>query len=325
MALASFSIYPSAMQAFVAHWTAVNAASGATPLVLHGGYTLANFTTDRAALQTAITTTETTDNTRQAAAGDRDLRKTALKPRIAQFRNAARYFLLNTPYEKALPKQPPLTASEGKFLRAFDDAASLWTTLNAIPATGAGSIAGFTPPLKLFGNYALADFNTELAALRAAYISLANAAQNAKINRGRRDALLAPIDKRLVEYRKAVFALFAPTDALVMSLPRAYTPSGRTPDAISLSAAWNVAQNQGILTITESADPDLDYYSVRTAPAPYHARDESVIGRIEKGSTTFETKEGLAATGSIAYFKVYVVLKTGREKGSATEKITRTT
>ena len=325
MPLTSLGSYLTTAQAFIAHWTSVNATLGANPLKLKSTYAVSDFTADRAALQTAITALEPSFNALQAAVRDRDLKKAAIKPRVLQFRNAVRFYLQGQPIENSLPVQPALSAIESKFLKPLDDTASLWALVNAIPATGVGSVPGFTPPLTLLGAYPIATLTTDIAALRAAYLAVSNAQVNLKIVREKRDALLPNLRARMEQYRKAILALYAPTDPFVMSLPTLTAPSGSTPDPVSVSGKWDAALGKGVLTILPSDDPKLDYYSVRIGIAPtYKASEETVIGRIEKGETTFETTTGLAASGSVGLFKVYVVLTTGNEKGSATVKITRT-
>ena len=317
--------YPPTMQEFIAHWTAVNASLGASPLLLKGAYSLANFTTDRTAIVNAIIALEPFNNTLQQAISDRDIKKAAIKPRIAQFRNAVRYFLQGTPYESALATQPPLETNEAKFLKPLDDMANLWATLNALPATGAGSIPGFTPPLLLFGGYTLAAFTTELAAMRTAFLAVTNANKNAEIARGKRDALLPNAKLRMTQYRRAILALYPPTDPFVQSLPALRDNSTATPTPVSVSGEWNATLHKAVVTLTPSDNPKLDYYDVRVSPDdPYKAASESSIGHIAKTAATFEFTNGLTTTGAAVRARVYVVLTTGNEKGSATVKITRT-
>ena len=324
MPISSIGSYLTTAQAFIAHWTAVNATLGANPIKLRGTYALSDFTTDRAALQTAITALATPFNALEAAIRDRDLKKAALKPRILQFRNAVRFYLQGNPLENSLPVQPTISAVESKFLKPLDDMAALWAQVNAIPATGAGSVPGLTTPLLLLGGYPIATFTADIAALRAAYLAVSNAQVNVKIAREKRDALLPNLRARMEQYRKAILALYSPNDPNVMSLPALTAPSGATPAPVSVTGEWNKLRETGVLTIVPSTDSKLDYYSVRTAlPPTYQAKEETIIGRIEKGETTFETRTGLAASGSVALFKVYVVLTTGNEKGSATVKIVR--
>ena len=72
-----------------------------------------------------------------------------------------------------------------------------------------------------------------------------------------------------------------------------------------------------------SPNPDLDHYSIRTAPGPtYKAADESVVDDVPSNQTDFSTNAGLLAPGATALFRVYVVLTTANEKGSNTVSVT---
>ena len=324
MPLTGANSYPPTMQEVIAHWTPVNASLGATPLLLKSAYSLTNFTADRTAIVNAIIALEPFNNTLQQALSDRDIKKAAIKPRTAQFRNAVRYFLQATPYENALATQPQLDTNESKFLQPLDDMAALWATLNALPATGAGSIPGFTPPLVLFGAYNLAAFTTELATMRAAFLAVTNARKAAEIARGKRDILLAPAKARMLQYRRAILALYPPTDPFVTSLPVLSVNSTATPAPVSVSGVWDSFNQVARLTIIPSDNPKLDHYDVRVSPDdPYKAASETTIGTIKKEDTTFEFTQGLTSTGSTVRARVYVVLTTGNEKGSATVKIVR--
>ena len=320
MPLSSIGSYLPTTQEVINHWTQVNAALGgapATDLKLQGGYILATLTSDRAALQAAITATEGSDNVRQTAATNRDLKKAAIFPRLAQFRAGVRFKLVGTGYVGALPRVPNFSRNQALFLKAFDDMASLWLTINAD-----ATVVGFTPPLLLIGGYTQASFATELAALRTAYNAVDNADEAARLNRKKRDVLLPPLKKRLLQYRIAVLATFGPNDPLTLSLPVVTPPPGSTPAAVNLSGVWNPATSKGDLSWSESTNPNLDHYSVRTAPIPYKAADESVVAEVPAGTLTYSTDSGLLAPGSVAQFKVYVVLTTGNEKGSNTVSIT---
>ncbi len=320
MPLSSVGSYLPAAQEFLNHWAQVNLALGgapATDLKLQGAYTLANLTSDRAALQAAITATEGSDNVRQTAATNRDLKKGAILPRIGQFRAGARFKLVGTGYVGALPRVPSFKGNQSLFLKPFDDMANLWLTINADT-----SVPGFTPPLLLPGGYTQANHATELAALRAAYIAVDNANETARLNRKKRDVLLPPIKKRLLQYRVAVLATFGPNDPLTLSVPLVTPPPGSTPQPVNLSGVWNATTSKADLDWSASTNANLAHYSVRTAPVPYHAADESVVGEVSAGALEFSTVAGLLAPGSVAQFKVYVVLTTGNEKGSNTVSVT---
>ena len=82
MPISVIGSYLPTTQEFIAHWTQANAELGASPLTLLGGYTLAAFTADRAALETAIVALHPVDNTRANTTTDRDLKKAAIRARL---------------------------------------------------------------------------------------------------------------------------------------------------------------------------------------------------------------------------------------------------
>ncbi len=317
MPLSSIGSYLPTTQEFINHWDQVNTALGDSPLLLHGGYTRANLITDRTALQTAVTLTEASDNVRQTAATDRDNKKAGVYPRIGQFRAGVQFKLNGTGYVGALPRVPKIDRNQALFLKPFDDMANLWLTIN-----GDATVPGFTPPLLLVGGYTQANLATELTALRNAYIAVDNANETARLNRKKRDVLLPPLKKRLLQYRVGVLGTFGPGDPLTLSLPSVTPPPGSTPQAVNLSAVWDPVLGKAVLTWTASDNVNLDHYSPRTAPVPYHASEETVLGEVAPGTLTFVTDAGLLAPGSTAQFKLYVVLGTGNEKGSATVSVT---
>lgn len=305
-------------QQYIASWNAVNATLGATPFVLPGGYAVATLIADRTALLNANTATESGDNDRQIAATNRDLSKALLLPRVAQFRGAVRGALPGTGFAGATPNAPNFSSVESRFLRPFDDMAALWSKINA--ATG---VPNFTPPL-LLGTYTLANFNTDITTLRTQYQALYTAEEITRLSRRQRDVLVQPLRNRLKQYRDALIGRFGPKHPFVVSLPALSPPAGSTPAAVSASGVWNAALSHAVLTWVLSDNPAVTSYSVRYCPGTvYRASDESVVASVGPTETTLQTDVGLAAPGAVALYRVYVVLSTGNEKGSATVKITR--
>ncbi len=318
MAISSIASYLPTMQEFIAHWTDVNTAINPTVLTLKGGYTLANFTTDRAAIDTAITGVETVDNARQIASADRDLKKANAREKIGQYRSIVLGVLAGTPYANTLPKMPRFSVNQGVFLKAVDDMANGWSRINT------DVIPGFTAPLLLAGGYALATFTTDVTALRTAFVTSTNAEDNSQQQRSVRSALLAPARARMVQYRQAVKGVLPANSPLLATIPAISPPPGSTPAAVNASGVWNGTSLEADLTWTPSTNTNLDHYSVRTSPGPtYHAASESVVAEVPSTDTVFSTNAGLVAPGATALFKVYVVLTTANEKGSNTVSVTR--
>ena len=320
MPITTVASYPITTEQFINHWNQVNTFLGlpANALTLVGGYTVANLTTDRTALLTAITAVVAADNVQTNTAADRDIKKAALRVRVTQFRGLVSGLLMGSIYVRSLPTLPKFGASEGPYLRPLDDMQNLWTQINASPPSG------FTGPLLLAGGYTLAAFTTELAALKTAYTASNDATQNATIARSGRDVLLAPVRARMQQYRKSVVGKLPPGNPLLATIPAYSPPAGSAPDPVSASGHWDAAHNIAVLDWTASTNPHLNNYDIRAAPGPvYRTKDETSIDSVGDDILHYETTVGLAASGATALYRVYVVLTTGNERGSATVKVTR--
>jgi len=321
MPLTTIASYLTVCQTFVNHWDLVNTALGGGPstdLKLKGGYTVANLTSDRAALDTMISTCAANFSARQTSANARDIGKSVLLPHLANFRAAVKYQLSGSKYVDNLPTLPSFRRDEGEFMAPFRVMAGRWAEINAD-----SSISGFTPPMILVGGLTLAAFNTALAAQLAVYVDLSNKDDVWRTGNSNRDILLKPLRTRLEQYRIAVPAKLGLTHALTLSLPVLYPAPGSTPNPVSLAGLWNAGAVKASLTCTPPDDPHFDHISVRYSPSPYRTTTESTIGTLGVGVLNFLTDVGLAAPGASAEYKFYVVTTTGNEKGSNTVRVTR--
>lgn len=304
------SSYLSTIDEFIGHWTDVNAEL--TPdLTLSSGYTLPDLQADRDDLADEITQLEGAINVLEGHRTDRDNQKGPMRERMRQLGAFIKGMLPTSVYVGQIPNLIRDSASSGKWIVAMDDHAHLWTTINASPP------AGFTPPLLLLGGYSVADFNTDVASLKATFTAWVQADQDVDRERDERDALYQSIRDELVQYRLAVIANFPPDHPLVTSLPRLTPLPGHTPDPVVLSGVWNNGTSMADLSWTASADPDLASYEVRRSGAtPYDTSTELVVQTLPPGTLAHSTNAGLALAGSTMGFKVYVVLTTGNERGS---------
>lgn len=320
MPLGGIGTYVPTMQEFEAHWTSVNAV-GLPDLFLAGNFSLANFTTLIGTVDTAITNAINLQNTQTNLTGDRDTSRAANRERLRQFRSAVNGILPGSRYVRSLPKLYHPSATQGQVLASLDDMLNLWTAVNAnVPP-----YPGFVPPLLLASAYAIATFTTDLTAFRALYGSLGAAAQNAQQARASRDVTLRDARNRLLQYRQAVISFLPPGHALLDTIPAVTPPPGSTPDPVVANGDWNAVTELGDLIWTESTNPDLDFYSIRgCAGATYSSATETTLGTVAAGDPReFSTAFALVASGSVATFRVYVVLTTGNEKGSNTVRIDR--
>ena len=302
---------------FSAHWAQVNAALGSA-LVLTGSYTVASLTTARAAIATSMATFATGSNDRQVAEATVVQFETTVNGKVGDFNRAVRAFLATTAYAGALGDVPPKGAAQGRYEKAMDDTSSLWVKINSV------TLPSFTPPLILRGSYIQATFAALVTALKAAYTAATSAGRTEKVQIEQRNAAFLAVRPRLVEYRKAVLASFAPGSALVLSLPKLSPPEGATPSKVNAVGEWDVPAGLAKLEWSASDEPALAHYSIRyCAGNSYRSEHEQVAGLALPGVLQFETGAGLVAPGLTAVFKVFVVLNTGNERGSNGVRIER--
>ncbi|MBX7132873.1 MAG: hypothetical protein K1X67_09380 [Fimbriimonadaceae bacterium] len=313
--------YLAKIDEFAAHWPQVNSSLG-TPLVLTGNYGVANLGTDRTGLATQITAVETQINSNESAISTRDTLRAALKERIRQFNQLVRGAFPRSQYEKMLPAIPGFTVAPGIWMKAMADINNIWTLINAISPIPVGAPV----PLILTGNYTLASFTADQTALNAAFTAIETSESNVAAAIRQRDVLWNAIYQRLRQYRLAVQGRFATGSALLLTLPALNPPPGHTPVAVNASSLWDAVLLKAVTTYTASADPDLEGYELRASfgGTKYNADTASVIGFHVAGDLTpFQTDDGLVASGSKVFMKVFVKLTTGNEKGSKTLSVTR--
>jgi hypothetical protein len=204
-------------------------------------------------------------------------------------------------------------------LRALDDMADLWTRINADTTT-----PNFTPPLVFADGYAVAQLQTDLAALRTQFKAVVDAENDARMSRRQRDALLDPLRGRFVSYREGIEVEYGEQHAFTTSLPDVSPSPGSTPDAVQAAVAWDGVTTEAVVTWTGSTNPNLQHYEVRVSPgATYDSGTASVAGQVLAGTEEFRTTQELASPGDTATFKVFVVLTTGNQAGSNAVTITR--
>ena len=306
---------------FLAHWDAANTALGAGgPLLLPGGITRANLLTQRDTLQTKQAEIEGQINNREIARAELVAKKDDLHLRGGQFNDKVRAVLGATPYAKALPELPQPQDGQGNFVPPLDDISTLWTKINA-----AAGIPGFTPPLLLLGGYALADFNTALAALKTQFSTASAEDVLVTLKLAERNAIQDVIYPMLKSYRQVLPTYFAANSPLVASLPKLTPDPGSTPDPVLANGIWNAPTTQGKITWDASTDPNLAEYEVRWSPGTtYDSAIEIVLVTVAPAEAReYFTTQGLGTAGAVSVFKVYVKTTTGNERGSNTVKITR--
>ncbi len=303
------SSYIPTLDQFLAHWAAVNADPAAAPgLVTREGANRAALVSLRTALVAALGDVQDKLNGKEIGRAMVENAKRELLSRSQELGRRLRGILPeNSPYLKSLPALPVQSAAQEIFLQPVRDMANVWDRLQT-----AGTL------VLLAGDYTLTEYESELVTLEALYATLNAAMVDLKISREKRNKLQTDARTILSAYRPAVEGLFAPANPLVLTIPIIWPDAGRTPAPVTATATYDALTQESVIGFTESPEPALASYQIRGVPGPeYNGDDESVLATIPKGAPrTFRTAYSLAAPGTAASFKVYVILNTGNEAGS---------
>jgi hypothetical protein len=170
--------------------------------------------------------------------------------------------------------------------------------------------------ISLEGGLNRMDFVTDISAHRLVISALRGAEKSLTAARGARDGAQDQLRALLVRYRDWVAGEFPSGHEHRESLPCLDLPDGPFPAAVVAAGRWQ--DDAAIITWEVSAESELNYYDVRSmAGETYESEDEvslAVIfpGEILRVSTVFALDE----VGAAASFCVYVVLRSGHERGS---------
>jgi hypothetical protein len=213
MANSDFDALISLVNRWETHWSDVNSALGASPVILPQGFSQTDLSNERTEFISAGQAILAADNEAQGAAAARDAAKKALRTRITQLRAAVQGLLPGSRYVGMLPLLPASNVGEGAFLTALDDAAQLWGLVNA--DSGLGSVV----PLTLPTGYAQAQLVAELATLRGLYQSATQSREHARTLRANRAVGRKALLSRLTQYRKVLVARLPAGHSLLGMMP----------------------------------------------------------------------------------------------------------
>lgn len=314
MPISGPSSYLPTTDQFIAHWTAANAALLA-PVTLRGGVAVADLTALREQLATERTALTQQLNEREFARGDIYTQARALVNRLEQFNGRIRVlYAEGTRFVNALPKAPDYRASQERVITPLDDVAGIWEQVD-----NSGD------PVILSGNYGYDVFLDDLTALKTSYQAYQTALINERMARGVRNETQEQIYPILKQYREAIPTFFPEGSSIIETLPRLTPLPGSTPDPVNASAVWDEAEAKARITWEASDNSNLQEYEVRYTPGEeYDEDDETVVATIlPSDPRELLTDAGLTQPGAFSTFKVYVLLTTGNERGSATMVVER--
>jgi hypothetical protein len=222
-------------------------------------------------------------------------------------------YFQNTDFQAARPYAPVITAGQESFTRPMVDVINLWELINAGPAP-----AGVTLPLLLGDGTDRGVFASAVSALQFAYSDERKKAQGLTLARAKRDGSDSVAYQTMKAYREAVPGKLTAFPELIETLPRLTPLPGHTPEAVSASAVFQ-APNATKVVYEASTDPLLARYELRGTVGDHYDEQDAVViaSRLPNEEREFVTTFGLTQPGAEVAFKVFVVLSTGNEAGSA--------
>lgn len=323
MAITGNSSYVPTMNQFIAHWGQCNAVLGATPLVIPGPnnttVTRAQFTTARDVLVTQYNTIQACLIAQQVARSTINSRKAALLVTANHFNNVLDAYYRRTDFYAARPNVPSLSDGQEVFSRPLGNVMSLWVRLNAGPAP-----AGITLPLVLPGAVDQAGFSSAVSALQFAYSDEDAKAQDLTLARATRDRLQEEAYNLMKSYRETVPVRLAAFPDLLNPLPRLTPLPGHTPEAVNASAVFQAPASTKVV-YTGSNDLQLERYELRGNVGDHYSDEDAIViaTNLPGDAREFVTNFGLTQPGAEIALKVFVVLTTGNEAGSAAMLVER--
>ncbi len=316
--------YPGVMDEFLAHWSAVDAAlvaggGGAAGLVVRGGVNRPGFLALSGELRTKLALLEAKDVGERVAAREILLRREVLLDWMGTFYDTVRLWWEGRPEGALVVPLPNTGAALDKVLRAARGLLRLWERVD-----GGSAPAGMVLPLRVGAAPGLdrAGFTLLMQKLEDAREEQESAAFEVSALRVERDALEVRVRKVLGAYVRAVPALLAAEHPLLASVPRISPLPGHTPEPVAVQAEWLPEDQAGKISWAASEDAALDHYEVRWYPGEtYDKKEERLAFSVDKEADRValvrQGQFGLVGPGAEASFKVYVVLTTDNERGSA--------
>ena len=317
MAITGNASYIPTMNEFLAHWGQCNTALAPAALLVrrpdNTTSTVAQFTTLRETIQARQNSVQACLTAQQLARANIFFQKEDLLIWFNMFTSLLDGYYQNTEFFAARPYAPVVTAGQESFTRPMVDVMNLWESINAGPAP-----AGVTLPLLLGDDTDRGAFASAIASLQFTYSNERKKAQDLTLARAKRDGSDSTAYETLKAYREAVPGKLTAHPELIATLPRLTPLPGHTPQAVNASAIFQ-PPNAARVVYEGSNDLQLERYELRgTVGDHYDDQDAVVIATHAPGEPReFLTTFGLNQPGAEIALKVFVVLTTGNEAGSA--------
>lgn len=315
MPLSTIESYPPTMQEFIAHWTTVNAGQS-TPLVLTDDTTVEILTSKRGSLIALITAANQSVEAQNTARAEYQALRAIVYEQMDMFRRAAAYLLAGKPFASRVPTLPKTSKADADLFKAGDDVVYVWGQAN-IDGGGAN------PPLVLQNGANLAGFTNKLAQLRTLQAAQTTAENAANTARAEREAQLPIIKAILLDYRKAILALFPKNSVTVQTLPAVTPAKTQKVGAVKLEVEYVAGESSAALKWS-AADAVTERLSVQMCAGPrWKSDDAQIIGDLAPTERQFVTPSGTIAPGGTYWFKIVAISATGNQASSNAVKVQR--
>ena len=323
MPISSNASYVPTMDEFSVHFSQCNAVLGASPLIIRlpddSTINLVQFNALRTTVQARQLAVQDKLIDQQIARAVVEQQKIALLGTLNAFNQFLDAYYQDTRFLPARPDAPGISEGQERFSGPLFDAMLLWEKLNAGPAP-----AGVALPVTLPDSTTQGGFASAISALQFAYLEVKKTEQAVTLARADRDLSQERAYSAMKCYRQAVPIKLEMHPELVSTMPALTPAPGHTPVPVEASGVL-IAPNQSKVVYTASIDPTLEKYQLRGSVGDsYDEADAVVIATNQPGEPLeFITTFGLTQPGAQISLKVFVVLTTGNESGSATITLER--
>ena len=318
------AVYIPMINDFAAHFEQCNEVLAPQFLIIrlpesNTSYTHAQLVTLRDTLQAKQNMVQACRTAQQIVRGNINLKKSALLAQFNLFTGLLDGYFRNTEFYDARPLAPSISDGQESFTRPLVDALTLWEEINEGPAP-----VGVTLPLTLSNGTTHGTFASAVSALQFAYAEERKKGVRLVVARARRNIVQNTAYEVMKSYREAVPPMLSNFPEMIETLPRLSPLPGHTPDAVNASATL-IAPNQTKVVHDESTDPTLHSYQLRGSAGDQYDEEDAVVlathgpGEPREFITTF----GLNQPGAKVALKVFVILTTDNEAGSAAMVVER--
>ena len=325
MPLTTNGSYITVADEVLAHWAeALLLLPPTKPLIVRlkkndTGVTRANLVTLRGTLESQQNAVQPCRADYFIARGNIYNRKAALLEQFNDFVTLFDAYYQGTDFYELRPYAPMLAAGKDAFCTPMGEAMILWEKLNEGPAP-----AGITLPLVLGDGTEQGAFASSISALAFAYGAEQPLSFALKYARARRNGTQNRVHQVLVNYREAAEGRLREFPELLETLPRITPLPGHTPEKVNASSIFE-APDKSKIVHDESTDAMIERYELRGCMGSDWDEEDavSIASHLPNQPREFITTFGLNQPGAQVTFKVYVILTTGNEAGSAPMSVQR--